>query len=129
MGFIISTSVSLLYFSCRYDERRDRWERLSDMPTVRSNFGAASFEGRIFAVGGFNGQSTISQVDVYDPITARWTTLQGYISVEFFILANAVYYPIEVCRFNHFHIDYFKMYFTSIINVVVRICAKECDCV
>ena len=32
------------------------------------------FEGLIYLIGGFDGQSRVKSVDIYDPITDQWST-------------------------------------------------------
>lgn len=36
----------------RYDEGRDAWRRVADMPTAREHFAYAEFDGRAWAIGG-----------------------------------------------------------------------------
>ena len=37
-------------------------------------FRCAFYNGLIYLVGGFNGQSRIKSVDIYNPITEEWTS-------------------------------------------------------
>ena len=39
----------------RYDPAADVWEELATMPTARLSFAAAVVDGRIYAMGGFDG--------------------------------------------------------------------------
>ncbi len=51
----------------------DSWTTLTPMPTVRRDFGVAVVDGKIYAIGGYNG-SYLSTNEMYDPITDTWTT-------------------------------------------------------
>jgi len=61
-----------------YDPATDTWTRKSDMPTARAFPSTAVLDGQIYVIGGQlpgNGrpQSTLSTVEVYDPVTDTWT--------------------------------------------------------
>ena len=61
-----------------YDPQTDSWSAKAAMPTPRYNFGAVSFNGKIYAVGGFNACPPcfpqIATLEVYDVATDAWTT-------------------------------------------------------
>ncbi|KAK4874728.1 hypothetical protein RN001_014088 [Aquatica leii] len=57
-----------------YDFREERWYQVAEMPTRRCRAGLAVVNGRVYAVGGFNGSLRVRTVDVYDPIIDQWTT-------------------------------------------------------
>ena len=44
------------------------------MPTARSGFAIASYENKIFVIGGSVGDTFTGNVEVYDPITDTWQT-------------------------------------------------------
>src|SRR5712692_6825588 len=51
------------------------WTTAASMPTARYGLAAAtSSDGRIYAIGGFDGASYPSVVQVYDPTTSTWTS-------------------------------------------------------
>src|SRR5262245_22070154 len=47
-----------------------RWMIGAPMPSERSEVAVAAVEGRIYVVGGFDGQT---ELEVYDPTVDRWT--------------------------------------------------------
>jgi len=49
------------------------WETKTPMPTARSSHGAVVCDGRIYAIGGFDGNSRLNRVEAYDPATDGWT--------------------------------------------------------
>ena len=62
-----------------YDPHNNSWKKVADMPTPRSNAGAAVVDGKIYIVGGFAAtdrrmESTkiLKVVEVYDPQTDTW---------------------------------------------------------
>lgn len=57
-----------------FDFREERWYQVAEMPTRRCRAGLAVINGRVYAVGGFNGSLRVRTVDVYDPIIDQWST-------------------------------------------------------
>jgi hypothetical protein len=62
--------VASLY---RYDPQEDRWSEGTPMPTSRGALALAVVNGRILAIGGYNGDINVPAVEEYDPQTNRWT--------------------------------------------------------
>lgn len=62
--------VASLY---RYDPQEDRWSEGRPMVTPRGALALAVVNGRLLAIGGYNGDSNVSAVEEYDPQTDRWT--------------------------------------------------------
>jgi N-acetylneuraminic acid mutarotase len=58
----------------RYDPATTRWEDLAPMPTARGGLGATTLNGRLYAIGGYNGKENPTAVEVFDPKTNSWTT-------------------------------------------------------
>ncbi|MGB3801179.1 MAG: kelch repeat-containing protein [Lewinella sp.] len=65
----------------RYDLDTGTWTQLADAPRARDHFQAAVHDGKIYAAAGRRSQvengfaTTISEVDVYDIVSATWSTL------------------------------------------------------
>lgn len=65
------------------DLKTGEWNRLPDAPHARDHFQAALVDGEIYAAGGRHSHAeidqvfnkTVPQVDVYDIVTGKWTTL------------------------------------------------------
>jgi len=52
------------------------WRTLAAMPTPRSEVAAATLDGKIYVVGGFEGDGSPSvKVEVYDPATDTWSEI------------------------------------------------------
>lgn len=55
-----------------YNTDMDEWVEKPHMPTARYNFAAATFEGKIYAIG---GDYFLDKNEMYDPTTETWHTL------------------------------------------------------
>ncbi|KAK2726496.1 hypothetical protein QYM36_000814 [Artemia franciscana] len=55
-----------------YDFTENKWSVLADMPTRRCRAGLTSLNGRVYAVGGFNGSLRVRTVDTYEPALDQW---------------------------------------------------------
>jgi N-acetylneuraminic acid mutarotase len=62
-----------------YDPRTDRWTRKAEMPTARAwEHAAPVIDGKMYLIGGFTSAdygTLLSDVDVYDPESDRWTEM------------------------------------------------------
>eukprot|EP01065_Artemidia_motanka_P048479 TRINITY_DN7814_c0_g4_i1.p1 TRINITY_DN7814_c0_g4~~TRINITY_DN7814_c0_g4_i1.p1 ORF type:complete len:472 (+),score=104.43 TRINITY_DN7814_c0_g4_i1:78-1493(+) len=56
----------------RYDPKSNTWTEVSSMRCGRSGEAAVAVDGRIFVVGGWDGQEHFNLVEVYSPVTDRW---------------------------------------------------------
>lgn len=52
-----------------------KWKKCSRLPFSRSNAGVCALNGKIYCVGGWNGQAGIKQCDVYCPESNEWTSV------------------------------------------------------
>lgn len=56
-------------------EKPKKWKKCSKLPFSRSNAGVCALNGKIYCIGGWNGQAGIRQCDVYCPETDKWTSI------------------------------------------------------
>ncbi|PIC40168.1 hypothetical protein B9Z55_011611 [Caenorhabditis nigoni] len=56
----------------RLDTESQQWERIPSMIQQRCRFGAATYKGKIYVAGGYDGTSFLKSVEVYDPIEKEW---------------------------------------------------------
>ena len=56
-------------------DTQSSWTTLTPMPTARGGFGLAAVEGKIFAIGGINGNLPVSTTEEYNPQTNEWTSM------------------------------------------------------
>lgn len=59
-----------------YDCLRDQWEVGSSLKFPRRNCASAELDGRIYAVGGFNGTQIINTVEAYDNRLKSWMVIE-----------------------------------------------------
>lgn len=55
-----------------YLPQENRWLQRRPMPTARGALAAADLQGKIFVIGGYDGQKSLAVVEVYDPLTDSW---------------------------------------------------------
>lgn len=59
-----------------YNPASESWSTLAPMQSPRYRFGAAlGSDGRVYAIGGWNGNTAIASVEAYSPISNTWTTV------------------------------------------------------
>jgi hypothetical protein len=56
-----------------YDASLDIWTPLLPMPTARTGLAAAAVDGKLYAIGGFNG-TNLAIVEVFDTVSGTWAT-------------------------------------------------------
>ena len=50
-----------------------RWEYVAPMNVMRSRAALVSNMGKLWAIGGYDGMTNLSTVEVYDPETNSWS--------------------------------------------------------
>lgn len=48
------------------------WQQIADLPTARSRMAAASFNNRLYIIGGDEALGTTGRVDIFNPATQTW---------------------------------------------------------
>lgn len=59
-----------------FNPRENIWSHAADLPYAVSRYALASFEGKLYLFGGWDGKQVLSQILVYDPLTDQWEQLQ-----------------------------------------------------
>jgi N-acetylneuraminic acid mutarotase len=57
-----------------YDPVTNTWSTKASMPTARNGLRAEVLDGKLYAVGGHDGVSSLNVVEIYDPATNTWST-------------------------------------------------------
>jgi len=57
-----------------YDPAADAWSERASMPTARGALSVAVHEGKLYAIGGYEGRANSAAVEVYDPVRDSWTS-------------------------------------------------------
>lgn len=56
-----------------YDPATDIWAELAPMPTARGALSVTEHDGKLYAIGGYDGKTNSPAVEVYDPVRNVWT--------------------------------------------------------
>uniref|UniRef100_A0A8D0FSJ1 Uncharacterized protein n=1 Tax=Strix occidentalis caurina TaxID=311401 RepID=A0A8D0FSJ1_STROC len=59
--------------SFRYDPKTDMWTSVASMSISRDAVGVCLLGDKLYAVGGYDGQTYLNTVESYDPQTNEWT--------------------------------------------------------
>lgn len=55
-----------------YDWRRNHWLAVPEMTQQRRHVGVVSVKGKLYAIGGHDGQTHLATAEVFDPIAGAW---------------------------------------------------------
>ncbi|MDK2745029.1 MAG: hypothetical protein NDI90_19195 [Nitrospira sp. BO4] len=58
-----------------YDPATDTWIERASMPTARGALSVAEYEGKLYAIGGYDRKANSAAVEVYDPVRNAWSTV------------------------------------------------------
>jgi len=70
-GFSLWHSVAAV---CAYDPATDSWAERAPMPTARGALSVTEHEGKLYAIGGYDGKANSAAVEVYDPVRNLWAS-------------------------------------------------------
>jgi N-acetylneuraminic acid mutarotase len=71
---ILTLSSLCLVYIQPVNATEDSWKTMAEMPTARSGLGVVTVNGKIYTIGGENGDATLRTNEEYDPATNTWTT-------------------------------------------------------
>lgn len=57
-----------------YDPVTDAWTERAPMPTARGALAVAVHDGKLYAIGGYDGEANSAAVEVYDPVKNVWVS-------------------------------------------------------
>lgn len=60
-----------------YNPSLNSWAELTPMKEPRGRFDVAVVKGKVYAVGGSNGTTELSTVEMYDPETGKWSRISS----------------------------------------------------
>jgi len=83
-----------------YDPATDTWTIRRAMPSAREHLAATLWDGRIYVIGGRTpsnvGPTNVGTLEVYDPVTDAWESLQGMPTARGGLAAAALHDKIYV---------------------------------
>nr|BAE90000.1 unnamed protein product [Macaca fascicularis] len=65
----------LLDYVERYDPKTDTWTMVAPLSMPRDAVGVCLLGDRLYAVGGYDGQTYLNTMESYDPQTNEWTQM------------------------------------------------------
>lgn len=71
-GLSVWSPVATVY---AYDPATDVWSERAPMPTARGALAVTAYDGKLYAIGGYEGKSNSAAVEVYDPVENSWRSL------------------------------------------------------
>jgi len=57
-----------------FDPKAGSWSTAPSLPVPRAHVCCVTYQGKLWAVGGYDGQHASQTVEIYDPNTKEWTT-------------------------------------------------------
>ena len=88
----------------RYDFRVNQWQAIAELNSRRRHVGVAALEGKIYAIGGHDGEQHLNTVECYDPMTNKWELVEPMAmrrrGVAVGILGGPLYAVGKLCDFN-----------------------------
>jgi N-acetylneuraminic acid mutarotase len=70
-GLTVWQPVATVY---AYDPATDTWAERAPMPTSRGALSVTEYEGKLYAIGGYDRKANSAAVEVYDPARNTWTS-------------------------------------------------------
>jgi N-acetylneuraminic acid mutarotase len=83
-GGVVSTNEE-------YDPTTDTWTYKKPMPTPRENFAIATYQNKVYCLGGYAPDGSATDVnEVYNPVTDTWETKASLPNPRYGVKANVV---------------------------------------
>lgn len=73
---VIRVCYFLMSLNCRYDPKTDTWTMVAPLSMPRDAVGVCLLGDRLYAVGGYDGQTYLNTMESYDPQTNEWTQVR-----------------------------------------------------
>jgi len=89
----------VLYCIHRYDPKTDTWTTVSSLSVPRDAVGVCLLGDRLYAVGGYDGQTYLNSVESYDDQSNEWTEVGA--------LSSCLNQALLFCFTHNFVLDYF----------------------
>jgi N-acetylneuraminic acid mutarotase len=70
-GFSAWQAVATVY---AYDPTTDTWTERAPMPTARGALAVSVHDGKLYAIGGYDGKANNAAVEVYEPVRNVWAS-------------------------------------------------------
>ncbi len=74
LATIVLLPMAEISMAQQTEQEKGKWLTMSPMPTARGGFGLAVVSGKIYAIGGLSGNTSLDKTEEYNPVTNEWTT-------------------------------------------------------
>jgi N-acetylneuraminic acid mutarotase len=100
-GYDSSNNETVPLAECEYfDTEAQTWHTVSSLQCGRGALSVVAVDGRLYAIGGFNGRY-LSSVERYDPLTDSWT------------YCESLQQPRSGCGIAHINVDANELFIKS----------------
>ncbi|KAF4019848.1 hypothetical protein G4228_011396, partial [Cervus hanglu yarkandensis] len=82
------STVGVAVLSGKYDPKTDMWTAVASMSISRDAVGVCLLGDKLYAVGGYDGQTYLNTVEAYDPQTNEWTQISVVVGKKILFLFN-----------------------------------------
>lgn len=72
-SLIYTLDIQFPFFFLRYDPKTDTWTMVAPLSMPRDAVGVCLLGDKLYAVGGYDGQTYLNTMEAYDPQTNEWT--------------------------------------------------------
>lgn len=73
LTFIFSLDIHFAFSFLRYDPKTDTWTMVAPLSMPRDAVGVCLLGDKLYAVGGYDGQTYLNTMEAYDPQNNEWT--------------------------------------------------------
>lgn len=80
-----SLDIQFSFSFLRYDPKTDTWTMVAPLSMPRDAVGVCLLGDKLYAVGGYDGQTYLNTMEAYDPQTNEWTQVVIFICVYIYI--------------------------------------------
>lgn len=70
---IFTLDIQFPFSFLRYDPKTDTWTMVAPLSMPRDAVGVCLLGDKLYAVGGYDGQTYLNTMEAYDPQTNEWT--------------------------------------------------------
>lgn len=70
---LVSLDIQFPFSFLRYDPKTDTWTMVAPLSMPRDAVGVCLLGDKLYAVGGYDGQTYLNTMEAYDPQTNEWT--------------------------------------------------------
>ncbi|MBM3242795.1 T9SS type A sorting domain-containing protein [Candidatus Poribacteria bacterium] len=74
----------------KYNPGNNTWSPVAPMLTARTRHAAASVNGKLYAIGGWNGSHSLNTMEVYNPTTDIWSYVTSMPTPRYCLAASVV---------------------------------------